>query len=100
MLPRGGRGHVGAALALAAVLAMAVAAPAGAAGWGGWNEIRERTDGLLSHVLSWLSFRPERSPAIKCDDGAHPDPNGCPKAAIRSTGPSRTPGLAEDRRID
>jgi len=80
MFPREGKNRIGSAVALAAVLAMILAAPAGAAGWGGWGDARELANTWLPRVLGWLSS-PHSGAALKCDDGLHIDPNGCPKAA-------------------
>lgn len=79
MFPRGVKKRLGAAVALAAVLAMVLATPAGAAGWAGWGEARELAGAWL-RVLGWLGSL-DSGAVLKCDQGAHIDPNGCPKAA-------------------
>ncbi len=80
MFRQGGKNRVGAAVALAAVLALVLAAPAGAAGWAGWGEARELARTWLPRVFDWLGS-PDSGAVLKCDQGAHIDPNGCPKAA-------------------
>jgi hypothetical protein len=75
-----GKDRIGAAVALAMVLALGLAAPAGASGWGGWGEARELASAWLPRVLDWLGSL-DSGAVLKCGQGAHIDPNGCPKAA-------------------
>jgi len=79
MVRRRGKNRIGAAVALAMVLVLGLAAPAGAAGWAGWREARELASAWLPRVFDWLGS-PDSGAVLKCDQGAHIDPNGCPKA--------------------